>query len=152
MSDPIIYTAKAQITALAVFLFILIGMIAAVAFSVDPPEARLTIGASIGIFAVMVLIGILSLRGKSIVLTDNGIDYHSTALIIDRDRKTKVDHIRLRWADIEYISAKLRGREFILTCHLFDSRTVELKPNNINPKATSTIFDLHHAHHPRPLR
>lgn len=74
MSDPIIYTAKAQITALAVFLFILIGMIAAVAFSVDPPEARLTIGASIGIFAVMVLIGILSLRGKSIVLTDNGID------------------------------------------------------------------------------
>lgn len=153
MADTTTYTTKRQIIALVVFLFVLLGMIAAIQVGdIESQEARLTISAAIGIFVLMVLIGILSLRGKSIVLTDDCIDYYATVRIIDRDRKTKVDHIRLRWANIEYISAKLRGREFILTCHLFDSRTIELKPNNINPKATSTIFDLHHAHHPRPLR
>lgn len=151
MSEQTTYTTRRQITALVVFLFILLSIIVAIVFSdIEPKEARLTISASIGIFAIVVLNGIRMQRGKSIVLTNDGIGYYATAYIIDQDRKAKVDHLRLRWADIEYLSADQRRRELILKCHLADGRVVELTPNNIDPKAASAIFERHHAYTKSP--
>ena len=91
---------------LGVFLFVLLGI--GIAIGLDTAldsNDRICICTALGTSVLVTLAGISKLRGKSIVLNDEGIGYYEPAKVIDRDRKTNVDHIRLNWADIEYLSA-----------------------------------------------
>ena len=95
---------------------------------------------------IFMLIGIFTIRGKSIVINADGIRYYSTAHIIDCGNKTKVDSINLQWKDIDYMSVKKSFRNyFFAVCHLNDGKEVYLYPASIDTRALEDLFNSYHA-------
>ena len=130
---------------LGVFLFVLLGI--GIAIGLDTAldsNDRICICTALGTSVLVTLAGISKLRGKSIVLNDEGIGYYAPTKVIDRDRKTNVDHILLNWADIEYLSATPTGYAFFLHCHMADGRIVVLTPSEIAPNPSLHFFERHY--------
>ena len=107
---------------------------------------RIILGVLCGVIDIFMLIGIFTIRGKSIVINADGIRYYSTAHIIDSGNKTKVDSINLQWKDIDYMSVKKSFRKyFFAVCHLNDGKEVYLYPASIDTRALEDLFNYYHA-------